>query len=289
MSSEKDSLRERLKKQGPLEALFELAKAIWEKWIWPYMGAAIQPIWLGVAAVGTGFYLWFSGLDPLSKWTLSIVALAGSVHLANQVRTWVTTGHRKAPPIKTTSAEADKKPYVEFLLPSNWQPGFRHKTLPIDTTVGEVFAEEVVLHVIAKMRMQNVRFLISAKHRRNGQLETLAQVGSVVFTGIVQKDQEQGFVVMHRTFCNAQGEFEHPRHGGKARAPVRVENGTTFFPENQGAAFPGTIGEKYTFHVSVLHDEGSENAYFSITLEPSQIFPMSRITSMSNITPITRN
>ena len=137
--------------------------------------------------------------------------------------------------------------------------------------------------------MQNVRFLISAKHRRNGQLETLAQIGSEMFAGVVQKDQDQSFVIMHRRFWNARSVYEDHQRGSKGEAPVRVEDGVTFFPENQGAAFPAALGEKYTFHVAVLHDEGSENAYFSITLEPSQIFPMSLIKGMDNVTPITRN
>jgi hypothetical protein len=222
------------------------------------------------------------------------LAIAGGLHLANQLRALLEKSRSASVKTKLAPVADAKndtaKPAVEFWLPSNWQPGFRHKNLPSEQSIGDVLAEEVVLQIIAKRRMQNVRLEIRSLHRQgNNALETLARVGSDVFTGIVQKDQEQSFVIMQRAFWNTRAVYDNPLDGGRGSAPIRVEKGVTFFPENPKAAFPGSLGNKYTFQVSILHDDGSENAYFSITLDPQQTFPQSRITNMDNIKPITRN
>jgi hypothetical protein len=269
---------------------------VWRVYEWCRPKSLADALQILGAAVATAWFVFTTDFGPwrpflpllavaLFGYTLWSISLVRQLLYPGAVSNNRPTGQQPVP----AAATAATTPAVEFWLPSNWQPGFRHKTLPVDATVGKVFAEAVVLQVITKRRMQNVRFLIRATHRRDGQLETLAQLGSEVFTGVVQKDQEQSFVVMHRAFWNARGAYDDPRRGAEGEAPVRVEDGVIFFPENQSAAFPGALGEKYSFHVSILHDEGSENAYFSITLEPWQIFPMSRITSMDNVKPITRN
>jgi len=293
MPSERDTLRERIKKQGPLEAIFELFKTAWERWLWPAIGMVAAPIWAGVVAVTTGILAWFSRLDPLTIWTLSLLGLGGGLWIANQLRSWVTDRRRaasSAAPVQATEtdAEAKRKPAVEFWLPGKWETGFRLKNLGLDDNRHEVLAEEVSIRVVAKKRMQDVRLEIAILHRDRNQLETMARIGSDRFSGVVTPGLEQTFVVMRRTFSMITAVRKHlTQDNAEVHEQMRADREVIFFPENP-ARFLGKLGEIYSVHIAVHHDDGPPNeARLKLTLIEKRMAVATKMTSLDNITPIT--
>jgi hypothetical protein len=174
------------------------------------------------------------------------------------------------------------KPAVEFWLPSNWTPGFRAGNPGGHDEAGhKIASEEMHVRVVAKQRLEDVRFEISVLCRHGDQLEELARIGSDKFSGVVPKDIEQTFVVLRRTYVKVPAALND-----KSNVRVRVEKDITLFPDNP-ARVAGKMGEQYHFHLNVFHGHGSaERAAFSVQLHRKRDFPQSEIISRYNIEPI---
>jgi hypothetical protein len=286
MPSERDTLRERLKKQGPLEAIFELFKTAWERWIWPAIGMVAAPTWAGVVAVATGILAWFSRLDPLAVWTLSLLALGGGLWIASQLRSWAA-GHSDTPPKVHEQPLATNEPSVEFTLPGSWaELGFRYRRLGVEGQY-ELAAEEIYLRIRAKQNMQNVLIEIAARQNRPDVLEPVAKIGSSEFVGAVTKGREQSFQIMQRTYWNVPASFADPSTGQQASRSIRVEKEVRFFPENP-QHFVGQLGHLYYFSVTVHHDhdDGPDRAEFAIDVPKRREGPQSVLRALKNIKAI---
>ena len=273
MAADKAPLLTRLRKEGVREVVVEFFRHGLSALFSPWLGL----IWVGVIAVATGFWVWVSHLDPLSKWVLGILGIGAGLWIWNQAR--VALGARGSS--RVAKAPPEDVRAVEFWLPSNWGPCFQVRQL----SSGE-HAEDVVLRMVANKRMQNVRLEISAQQRHGRHVELLEQIGSDKFVGTVQKDMDQSFLIMRRTFWRKPATYEVPGQSNtESTAEVRIEKEVLFFPENP-RSFAGKLGETYSFRIAIYHDEGTEKASFSIRLEPYQIFPQSILQSRTNIEPI---
>jgi hypothetical protein len=132
-----------------------------------------------------------------------------------------------------------------------------------------------------------VRFEITARQRRGNQLETIAQIGSSKFLGVVPRGLEQDFLVMRRTFGNVSVTHEAlDRENGLDNGQIRAEREVIFFPENP-SAFHGQSEQTYYFEVVVGHDDGApDKASFNITLDRVRRPPFSRMWGRINIEPL---
>lgn len=243
--------------------------------------------------MGTGFWVWVSSLDPLAKWTLGLVAIAAALLIADKVRSLLGLAGAGAVYGKAVYADSPQRapkssPAVEFWLPSKWEPGFRFKNLGLDEKQRELLAEEVHVRVVAKKRMQDVRFEIAARQRIGNQLELLQAIGSDRFVGVVTPGLDQGFLIMRRTFSMVTAVHKDLTDGHEIHQTRRVDRGVVFFPENAKATFAGNIGATYHFSISVHHDDGEpDTASFSITLDEKREPVISKMWGRTNIEPIT--
>ena len=192
------------------------------------------------------------------------------------------------PTSRVTDATAKNEPAVEFTLPSKWEPGFRFKNLGLDEETREVLAEEVNVRVVAKRRMQDVRFEIAVRERRHNQLETLASIGSERFAGVVPQGLDQTFVIMRRTFSMINAvRKDLNRDNAEIHEQMRADREVIFFPENP-AQFAGLIGHAYHVHIAVHHDDGPpDEARFMLTLDEKRVPVITKLTNRQNIEPIT--
>jgi hypothetical protein len=262
----------------------EIRRTIYEWCVPKSLGDALS---IGGALATTAWFVFGTDFGPWRP-VLPLVAVAffcfllGSITLVRYLL--YPSAGEKAAPIVPTKKPVKPEPAVEFWLPSNWAPGFRIGKLEQSEGAPRLETEEVQLRVVAKRRLQNVRLEISVKHWGH-QLDTLALITSDKFVGTVQKEVEQSFAIMRRTFRHAKVTFNDEGGGTAVTKRLRVEHGVTFFPENP-AKFQGELGQEYIFQVTIFHDDGPDKASFNIRTEPHQIFPQSILSGRDNIQPI---
>jgi hypothetical protein len=241
------------------------------------IGAVVATAWF---AFGTDFGQWRPVL-PLLAVAFFCFTLWG-ISLIRQLLNADPTPSSDSPQ-KSHISPMDAKPpkAVEFTLPSNWMPGFRAGDLGEHDEAGhKIVSEEIHVRVVAKQRLEDVRFEMSVLCRRNDQLETLARIGSVIFAGVVPKDVEQGFLVIRRTYIKIPAALNEKSH-----VRVRVERDVMIFPENP-ARIVGALGEQYHFHIAVFHGHSSaERARFTVQTDRKRDFPQSQIIGRDNIEP----
>src|SRR5689334_7181847 len=128
MATDKEPLLTRLKKEGPKEVILETLRLAWQYVASP----SIAPVWIGIVAVASGAWAWWSSLDPFVRWVFFLLGIGAALWIANQLK--ALTSSR----VKNDALKAPPDTAVEFWLPGKWESGFQFKNLGLDDKTHEV-------------------------------------------------------------------------------------------------------------------------------------------------------
>ena len=91
--SEKKSLLQKIKADGPKDVALEAVKHGVTTWVLPFLA----PVWIAVTTIAAGLSAYWGTIDPVVRFAAVLLSLGCSIWIARQVRDWFRIANQTVP------------------------------------------------------------------------------------------------------------------------------------------------------------------------------------------------